>query len=75
MAAYRARPQPIIINEASTDVACLDACLASYASWGYYDHGKNDYRDGYQSPPINWTINTPAKRAFFERVRQITRGR
>jgi hypothetical protein len=74
-AAFRQRPQPIIINEASTDVSCLDACLASYASWGYYDHGKNDYRDGFQSPPINWTINTPAKRAFFERVREITRGR
>lgn len=27
---------------------------------------------GFQSPPVNWTINTPRKRAFFERVAQIT---
>ena len=27
--------------------------------------------DGYQCPPVNWTINTPRKRAFFERVREI----
>jgi hypothetical protein len=73
--AFRRRPQPIIFNEANTSVECLDASFESYASWGYYDHGKNNYRDGFQSPPINWTINTPAKRAFFERVREITRGR
>jgi len=72
--AYRRRPQPIIFNEASTDVACLDASFKSYASWGYYDHGKNNYRDGFQSPPVNWTINTPTKRAFFDRVREITQG-
>ena len=27
---------------------------------------------GFQTPPVNWTINTPFKRAFFERVREIT---
>ena len=29
------------------------------------------YRDGYQSPPIDWGINTDRKRAFFARVREI----
>ena len=72
--AYRRRPQPIIFNEANVEVSCLDASFESYASWGYYDHGKNNYRDGFQSPPVNWTINTPTKRAFFERVLEITQG-
>ena len=27
---------------------------------------------GFQTPPVNWTINTDLKRAFFERVAEIT---
>ncbi|MBN1138899.1 MAG: hypothetical protein JXM73_20105 [Anaerolineae bacterium] len=27
---------------------------------------------GFQTPPVNWTINTGRKRAFFERVAEIT---
>lgn len=27
---------------------------------------------GFQTPPVNWGINTPFKRAFFERVAEIT---
>jgi hypothetical protein len=27
---------------------------------------------GYQTPPVNWGINTPEKRAFFGRVAEIT---
>jgi hypothetical protein len=69
---FRAEPKPILFNESGTNAACLDAGFRSYASWGYYDHGANNYHDGFQSPPVNWRINTPAKRAFFERVRQIT---
>jgi hypothetical protein len=30
---------------------------------------------GFQTPPVNWGINTPTKRAFFERVKLITGGR
>ncbi len=29
---------------------------------------------GYQTVPVNWGINTPIKRAFFDCVRQITQG-
>jgi len=29
---------------------------------------------GFQTLPVNWSINTPVKRAFFDRVREITRG-
>jgi hypothetical protein len=28
--------------------------------------------NGFQTPPVNWTINTPFKRAFFDRVAEVT---
>jgi hypothetical protein len=61
-AAYRAHPTPIIFNEDSTNLANMDAALAAGAGWGYYDQA------GFQSPPVNWTINTPTKRAFFDHI-------
>jgi len=30
---------------------------------------------GFQTPPVNWGINTPFKRAFFDRVAEITGAR
>ena len=46
--------------------------ISEYASWGYYDQGTNNYVDGYQSPPVNWDINTERKRSFFKLVGEIT---
>jgi hypothetical protein len=59
--------------------------VANYASWGYYDPGKTvdgqrvvdryacgDYVDGFQMVPVNWTINTARKRAFFTLLREVT---
>jgi Viral BACON domain len=59
---WRAEPKPILFNEDSTNLANFDAAVAKGASWGYHDKG------GYQMPPVNWGINTSAKRAFFDRV-------
>jgi hypothetical protein len=28
--------------------------------------------NGFQTPPVNWTLNTPFKRAFFRRVAEVT---
>jgi hypothetical protein len=28
--------------------------------------------NGFQTPPVNWTINSPFKRAFFSRVAEVT---
>lgn len=73
------RPMPILFNE--DDHFDFDrpkhnmlAAVSEYASWGYFDPGKNDYRDGYQCPPVNWGLNTERKRAFFELVKRITSG-
>jgi hypothetical protein len=73
------RPMPILFNE--DDHFDFDkprnnmtAAVGEYCSWGYFDPGKNNYADGYQSPPVNWGLNTDRKRAFFARLREIAGG-
>jgi hypothetical protein len=46
--------------------------VAAYASWGLYDQGTNNYVDGFQSPPVNWRINTRRKQGFFVLVSDMT---
>jgi hypothetical protein len=56
------------------------AALSRHASWGYFDPGDaagggqafGDYRNGYQNPPIDWSVDTPRKRAFFDALAQVT---
>jgi len=50
----------------------LLASVGEYVSWGYYEQGQNNYQDGYQSPPVNWGINTENKTQFFELVKKVT---
>lgn len=64
------RPMPILFNE--DDHFDFDkprnnmlAAVGEYASWGYFDPGKNDYHNGYQCPPVQWRINTERKLGFF----------
>ncbi|MFN3484842.1 MAG: hypothetical protein ACK44W_05100, partial [Planctomycetota bacterium] len=71
------RSMPILFNE--DDHFDFDkpmnnfiAAVSEYASWGFFDPGKNDYENGYQSPPVNWRINTDRKRAFFALLGKIT---
>jgi len=73
------RPMPILFNE--DDHFDFDkprynllAAVEEYASWGYFDYRMRGegLTAGYQSPPIDWGITSPRKRAFFERVREIT---
>lgn len=72
-------PKPILFNE--DDHYDFDkpqnnfiAALAAYASWGLYDQGTNNYQDGFQSPPVNWKINTSRKKNFFRLVSEISGG-
>ncbi len=69
--------QPVLFNE--DDHFNFDrpqnnfvAAIGEHASWGYFDPGKNNYRDGYQSPPVQWQPNTELKHAFFNLVAEIT---
>ena len=70
------RPMPILFNEDDhfhfdQDWNNFVAAISRYASWGYFDPGANDYADGYQSPPVNWGLNTERKRDFFVLAREI----
>ncbi len=71
------RPMPILFNEDDhfdfdKPMNNMVAAIGEYASWGYFDPGKSDYRDGYQAPPVNWGLNTERKRQFFELVKEVT---
>ena len=72
------RPMPILFNEDDHfDFERADnnfsQAISRYASWGYFDPGMSNYKDGYQCPPVNWTINnTPRKKAFFDLLKEIT---
>jgi hypothetical protein len=73
------QPMPILFNE--DDHFDFDraennftAALGQYASWGYFDPGRNNYADGYQSPPVNWSLNTDRKRAFFRLLAETAYG-
>ena len=78
-------PKPIIFTE--DDHFNFDepfnnftAALSREAGWGYFDPGagaggqsaSGNYSDGYQNIPINWDINTPRKRGFFDLLRKVT---
>ena len=71
------RPMPVLFNEddhfdfdqpSNNMLSAVDA----YASWGFFDPGRSNYRDGYQCPPVNWGINTPRKKAFFGLLQKLT---
>jgi hypothetical protein len=65
------KPKPILFNE--DDHFDFDRpannmlkAVGEYASWGYFDP------EGYQTPPVNWRIDTPRKRAFFGLLKDMT---
>ena len=71
------RPMPVLVNEDpnfsfSEPNNHLLASVGEYVSWGYYEQGQNNYQDGFQSPPVNWTVNTQNKKQFFELVKKVT---
>jgi hypothetical protein len=71
------RTMPVVVNEDpnfsfSEPNNHLLASVNEYVSWGYYEQGQNNYQDGFQSPPVNWTVNTENKKQFFELVKKVT---
>ncbi len=88
---YRQRPilinedtiYPENLTAAVAEYASWGYYSQGYGS-GYVD--RTDWREheretnyaelsGYQTLPVNWGINTPEKRAFFDAVQAITSGR
>ena len=83
VAQWRASPayrgQPIVYNE--DDHFEFDkpdnhfvAAVESGASWGYFDYrmSRERFEDGFQSLPVDWTISSKRKRAFFGLLKEIT---
>ncbi len=71
------RPMPILFNEDDhfdfdKPMNNMMAAIGEYASWGYFEPGASNYRDGYQCPPVNWGINSPLKQGFFKLSKQVT---
>jgi hypothetical protein len=73
------RGQPIVYNE--DDHFEFDkpdnhfvAAVESGASWGYFDYrmSRERFEDGFQSLPVDWTISSKRKRAFFGLLKEIT---
>jgi hypothetical protein len=73
------RPMPILFNE--DDHFDFDkprnnftSAVSAYASWGYFDYRMQNegFDDGYQSLPVNWGISSPRKKAFFDKLSEIT---
>ena len=76
------RPMPILFNEDDhfdfeKPMNNFIAALESFASWGFFDYrmkGETDYRQGYQSVPVDWGINSERKKGFFNLLNAITDG-
>ena len=71
------RTMPVLVNEDpnfhfSEPSNHLLASVEEYVSWGYYEQGQSNYQDGFQSPPVNWNVNTENKKQFFELVKKVT---
>ena len=74
-------PMPIVFNEDDHfDFEKPDnnfvAAVRAGASWGFFDYRMKGegFADGYQSVPVDWGINSPRKKAFFAKLREITGG-
>lgn len=72
-------PKPILFNEDDhfdfdKDWNNFIAAVSAYASWGFFDFRMKDegYEDGYQSTPVDWGINSPRKKGFFNLMKTIT---
>lgn len=76
------RLMPVINNEDDhynfeKETNNFTVSVKNYVSWGYFDFrfpGETDFKEGYQSVPVDWGINSKRKRAFFEKVKEITGG-
>lgn len=65
------REMPVVFNEDDhfdfdRPANNMRSAIAEYAGWGYFDP------EGYQSPPVNWGLDTDRKRGFFQFLKQVT---
>lgn len=73
------RPMPILFNEDDhynfdKPVNNMIEAVRSYASWGFFDFRRRGeaFEEGYQCPPVDWSIHSERKKGFFNLVKEIT---
>ena len=69
---------PILFNEdgptgtnsysSAEYVAHLDAAVSAGVGWGYYD------QEGFQTAPVDWSLDSPTKRAVMSRMAELSGG-
>ena len=67
------RIMPIVINEDDNfnfeaDSSHFNIALKNYISWGYFDYRKKDdpdLKEGFQTVPVDWGINSELKNPFL----------
>jgi hypothetical protein len=73
------KPKPILFNE--DDNYDFDqptnnffAAVSEHASWGFFDYRRKgeNFNEGFQSVPTDWTIGSERKRKFFQLVSEMT---
>lgn len=72
-------PKPILFNEDDhfkfdKEEYNMLSAIEAYASWGYFDYRKSSeaMHIGFQTVPVDWSINSPRKQQFFNKVKEIT---
>ena len=50
------------------------SAVAAHVSWGWFDYRRKGeaLEEGYQSPPVNWSLSSSRKKAFFNYLAEIT---
>ena len=73
------KPMPILFNEDDhfdfeADTNNFFQAIGAYASWGYFDFRMDgeDFKSGYQSVPVDWSISSDRKSQFFKKLKEIT---
>jgi hypothetical protein len=74
------RMMPVVNNEDDNfnfekETNNFTVSLKNYVSWGYFDFrfpGETDIKEGFQTVPVDWGINSKRKKEFFEKVKEIT---
>ena len=71
--------KPILFNEDDhydfdKPLNNFTAAVGEYASWGFFDYRRpgENFSEGYQNVPADWTISSERKRAFFRLVSEIS---
>jgi hypothetical protein len=73
------KEMPILFNEDDHEDFDKPAnnfvsAISEHVSWGWFDYRRKGETmiDGYQSPPVNWGIDSERKKAFFQFLSEVT---